>query len=439
MDWKGGEVYRCLVNEFRITESYTSINESIKRLVLFKYMRYEVVEIMSNNVFIGACFPPEILNELIKEDNIADLPANIFGWKIVKGLVDNGVGITVINEHKMPKFPKKRRLLSEEKKFIYQKVYFRCYRYLNISMLEKISKAISIEKELRKIRPKEIFVYSMHTPYLLPAVRYAKKYKSKIILIVPDLPEHMLGAYGFLLKTLKRIDGLILTKLRKYVDGYVLLSKYMAEELDIPEEQYIVVEGIADECKDENREDVIEKKDYILYSGAVSSRYGLSNFVESFLKASIPYQFWVCGSGDYVPVLKELSEKHSNIRYLGVVNRVELAKLQKEAVLLINPRSEREEYTKYSFPSKTMEYLLSSTPTMMEHLRGIPEEYFNYIITVKEGNWILSLREFYKLNDRERAAIGKKGHDFVVTEKNMTVQTKKIETFVRGLYENEQE
>ena len=38
----------------------------------------------------------------------------------------------------------------------------------------------------------------------------------------------------------------------------------------------------------------------------------------------------------------------------------------------VNPRQNNEEFTKYSFPSKTMEYLASGVPVVAYKLDGIP-------------------------------------------------------------------
>ena len=45
----------------------------------------------------------------------------------------------------------------------------------------------------------------------------------------------------------------------------------------------------------------------------------------------------------------------------------------------MNPRSADAEYTKYSFPSKTIEYLATGVPVVMNRLPGIPEEYEYFV------------------------------------------------------------
>ena len=58
--------------------------------------------------------------------------------------------------------------------------------------------------------------------------------------------------------------------------------------------------------------------------------------------------------------------------------------MQHKATILVNPRTSEGEFTKYSFPSKTMEYLLAGKSVVINRIPGIPEEYFNYVYTPKD-------------------------------------------------------
>ena len=56
--------------------------------------------------------------------------------------------------------------------------------------------------------------------------------------------------------------------------------------------------------------------------------------------------------------------------------------LDREIDELVVNGTDEGEYTKYSFPSKTMEYLLSGSKVVMYRLAGIGEEYYQYIRTI---------------------------------------------------------
>ena len=55
------------------------------------------------------------------------------------------------------------------------------------------------------------------------------------------------------------------------------------------------------------------------------------------------------------------------------------------AAVLVNPRPNNEEYTKYSFPSKDIEYLLSGKPTVAFLLDGMPKCYQDFLYVVDQN------------------------------------------------------
>ena len=66
---------------------------------------------------------------------------------------------------------------------------------------------------------------------------------------------------------------------------------------------------------------------------------------------------------------------------MGCVTPDKVVEYEKRALLLVNPRPTNETFSKFSFPSKTMEYLLSGTAVVSTKLPGIPEEYFDYMFS----------------------------------------------------------
>ena len=64
---------------------------------------------------------------------------------------------------------------------------------------------------------------------------------------------------------------------------------------------------------------------------------------------------------DLIESLLKKLQKDKRIIYWGVVEQKHVFEMQQQATLLVNPRKGHEEYTKYSFPSKTMEYMASGT------------------------------------------------------------------------------
>jgi len=96
---------------------------------------------------------------------------------------------------------------------------------------------------------------------------------------------------------------------------------------------------------------------------------------------------------------------------------------------MVNPRRPEGEFTRYSFPSKTMEYLASGRPVIMHWLAGIPEDYRPYLITPDTGDaqgLAAAMRRVAALPQAELRRIGAPGRDFVLTHKSPRVQIGKL-------------
>lgn len=387
---------------------------------------------MTNVTFVAACFPEQILNELIEKKDIDDIAANVFGQRICNCLSNSFSSVDVVNEHKNIRFPHQMRMIVPETEITLKNVRYHSYGYLNIVYLERWFKSIHIKKWLDILEPSVIVVYSLHTPYLQPVIDYKRKSNCKVIVVVPDLPEYMSDRKNWFWRYLKRRDINKLYKLSENADGFIILTKYMAEKLPISNKKVLVLEGIAEDfsfCES----DIEPKSNYILYSGSVSRMYGLPEFINSYIKSEIQEDLYICGAGSYVEELKKITKKNPKIKYLGILQRKHLKEIQRKACLLINPRNGNDEYTKYSFPSKTMEYLASGTPVMMEHLRGIPDEYYNYIIEVKNGDWITSLKNFSNGDKSIFNDLAKEAVYFIKNKKTVSAQSNRIKSFIESL------
>ena len=55
------------------------------------------------------------------------------------------------------------------------------------------------------------------------------------------------------------------------------------------------------------------------------------------------------------------------------------------ADVLVNPRPNNEEYTKYSFPSKNIEYLMTGKPVVAYMLDGMPAHYKKFLYEIPTG------------------------------------------------------
>lgn len=315
--------------------------------------------------------------------------------------------------------------------------------YLNLKYLAIYFKTKSLEKEAKKWAREHknenvtVFVYSMHSPFMA-AAKVIKRIipTAKIVLIVPDLPQFMDLGMSTVKKILKAIDWKKIQSLMKSVDKYVLYSKHMAEFLNIEDGTWTVMEGSINE-KDV-LDDAVEKNQDIIsvmYSGVCDLRYGIPELLDAFeLIKEENYELWITGAGNAVNLINERAEKDNRIKFYGFLpSRKELLLKQKQATMMINTRKPDEVASAYCFPSKLFEYMISGNPVLSFDIKGIPEEYFNYLVKMDEVSpkcIAESIKKVAQMPFDERNALGEKSKKFVIENKNKNAQAKKILEFV---------
>lgn len=400
-------------------------------------MKTEYLKSDSKFVFLGGMFYDGQEAEI--DANSKSLPqtaSNKLQWNLIRGLEQNLKSpLTLISAMFLGDFPlgyKKAVIKNQEfnhTDIAGHKDY--SVGFLNIPIIKHIFRKNAIKRCIKKnIAPANTelaFGYSMSTP-IVDNLLYIKELNPavKTCLIVPDLPEFMNvgGKKRLLFGILKRIDTKKLYKKIKGIDYFVVISKYMPEKLGVNKNRCVVVEGIADIDGANTAKTVTDVKN-IVYTGAISPKYGIDTLVGSFSALKDEnIKLTLAGSGkrEYIQNAQKTDKR---IDYLGTVSNDTARELQRGAYLLVNPRNSGDEYTKYSFPSKILEYMLSGTPVVTMALKGIPEEYYEHLIIVEN-----SLEETFKsalsLDAEELALKGKNAMEFVKREKNAFAQTKKI-------------
>ena len=388
-------------------------------------------------LFLSGLFPEQSKDEILNQSKgVIQFAANSLQWNFVKGF-DNFIKTDIISLPFIGSFP-----------FLYKKIYLRsikfehiigaddiCLSFINLPLLKQFFRYSSAKKELVKRLSNSnedvlIFIYSVNSPFLKAVVDVKNKFPNiKIILIVPDLPEFMSDSKNVFYKFLKKIDSKVIKSCLKKVDSFVLLTDTMADALNVTK-PWVRVEGIFDNSSDTKESRVSDEIKTILYTGTLAKRYGIKNLVDAFnLIDSINYRLLICGEGDYRNEIELNAQKDFRIRYLGQLPNDQILELQRKATVLVNPRTSEGNYTKYSFPSKTMEYLASGTPTILYKLDGIPEEYFPYCYIPNDES-ILSLKEIIiKVCEKPKEELEKFGNSakiFVHENKNPKAQVSKI-------------
>ena len=367
--------------------------------------------------------------------------ANTYQWALLDGFIENQADITLFNTLPVGTFPKYyNELAIPSRKWKYRDIDCEEIGFLNLHFFKQLSRKLNYIKKIRSwIKngrgEKTIVSYSLYLPFL-KALKWVKKThpEVKTSVVVTDL----YGKNG--IPTKNRIKAFLMQcyqkkidRLTKYIDSFVILTEHMKKPLSIGERPYIIVEGINGLSEENISAEKTEKK-AILYTGTLNYQFGINTLLDAFsLIEDDNYALWICGDGAAKERIISLSEEDSRIKFFGFLPKNEILKLQRQATVLINPRQNEGEYTKYSFPSKTIEYLASGTPLVAYKLDGIPDEYDEYLYYV-ENNSVEALKsklvEVCEQTDEERREFGERASKFVLENKNPQKQAERIIKFI---------
>ena len=402
-----------------------------------------------NVLFVGRFLPPKLLETIIDDSKgKIEMSNHNFEKSIIEGLCQHeDICLRCISIPEVYSYPaNNKKFYTKAEHFTYKGIEMFAVGFCNLRVIKEIWSIISFIIQLLKCINKyeghrvDIIV---NTPNerLLYGIKMTRLFSSKKItqtVIIPDIPSFVTS-----MDKQSAIKSFLLKFINKQVmiessnsDGLVLLTEAMMDFINKPI-PYMVMEGIVnvDLIKTVNV-DVQSEKEIILYAGTLRRIFGVMNLVEAFKKiGNENIELWICGSGDSKEAIENIAKNDKRIIFYGLVDSLTALKMLHKATILVNPRTSEGEYTKYSFPSKTMEYLFAGKSVIINRLLGIPEEYYDYVYTPNDET-ISALTEcismVLNLSKEERRIKAAKGKKFVTEKKNSFVQTGRILDMIRN-------
>ena len=398
-----------------------------------------------NIIWIGGVAEQEDFNKMQEKGN-NQIAANVTQLNYIEGLEENTKStVKILSSHFQPSFPKYKDIIIKSRTWERKGKENIDIGFINLPIVKHIIKKINLKKQMKKILNNDIsktdtnifFIYAMTFP-LMSLAKFIKNNiktnKYKICLIVPDLPEFMnMGKKSTIRKVLENVNEKLIKRYMKYIDTYVLFAENMADYLDL-ENNYISIEGMVNLKEIKVKNERIKKEKVIMYAGGLYNKYGVTNLAKAFDKLdNNEYELWLYGEGDAINDIKEMQKKNPRIIYKGTATNNQIKEIEKKVSLLVNPRPINEEYTKYSFPSKNLEYMLSGTAVLTTKLPAMPIEYNEYVYLFN-GSDVNSMSETLNkvLSDENLFEKGENAKKFVIEQKNNIIQTEKILKFIEG-------
>lgn len=396
--------------------------------------------------YCGSVCGGDVFNKTVAESKVKpSASAQNFETALIKGFsACDGVEVTVASAESVAAFPNGNRLfLKKRKDKLTSDITADIVPAINLPYIKNVCHANGTAalfrrwlKTCKADEPKCAFLYGLYPSVAKKMLKECRKSGCSIFAVITDVPATMF-TYTKSKNILKRLfSGSYRNRaveLQDKFDGYVFLTKQMSEAV-APSKPFVVIEAIADSTLFDSLPDVKKAEPRtVMYAGALYRKYGVDMIVSAFEKTENDCELQLFGSGDMESELAEKSKENPRIRYCGRVSRDEILKREREATLLLNFRNGEDEYTKYSFPSKMTEYMLSGTPLFTSRLDGIPEEYYAYVYSTSAKDAEQLAREMDEiLSDGEALSeMGRRAREFVMNKKNEKCQAGKIVDFLR--------
>ena len=373
-------------------------------------------------LFIGGYFDKNQEKEIIEKTiTSVDIAGNRFQDYFIQGFIESHF----VSELKILSAPLINTWPNGYKDFYFRGFkeenkspeYLKYVHFLNIWALRNIFRTKALKKAILKSKfyekdeeEKVVILYCPHTPFL-KAANYIKKLNPtiKTCMIVPDLPQYMnlSDKISIAYKILKKIDIHFFYKECNKIDSFILITDQMKSILKIGERPYKVIECIYGqknkELLNESQKEMILQSlnlsyecKKIVYTGKLAIKFGLINLIRAFsLINDDNIRLILCGNGDAVDEIQKASAKDKRIIFKGQVSSNVATEICRTATVLINPRQNNEEYTKYSFPSKIFEYLATGLPVISYKLDGMPDIYKDFLY-IPESDSIDDLAKMIK-------------------------------------------
>ncbi|WP_170200317.1 glycosyltransferase [Enteractinococcus coprophilus] len=397
-------------------------------------------------IFLGGMFP-QASADWIQRNSKGNIhnAANVMQWNLVRGLASHlGSKLNVVSSPFLGSFPKyfKKIRVPDFQLEIVSGAGGQGIGFLNLPGVKHVSRYFRLRRTLsaaiQTARPPHAVIAYSFSAVMAFSLRRVKRLDPTIVtcLVVPDLPGFMnLSAKRSLPR--KMLGKLLIKRLYKTledVDCAVVLTEPMVSYMGFTK-PHVVIEGIAPpsdapDLDQSSTESPASSDTMIVYTGGLNAAFGVLELVQAFSTLTDPsLRLVLCGVGDAVQAIEEYATSDQRIIYQGLLPHKEVVALQRQATVLVNPRQNTEEYVKYSFPSKLMEYMVSGTPTVAYDLDGMPAEYREHLFIVPEND-IASLaktiQQVLAQSPAQRRDFGHRARTFVQEQKNPEVQTKKI-------------
>ena len=394
-------------------------------------------------LYFGFNLPEHEYTSAVATDDGMPAQTQRFGWALLRALREVDIDVTTVSTAPVLDFPGNSKLVFRGSGFRDQDVSGVIVPFVNITGLKHLTRYVAFlragDRDAADSRPDAVLVHGVNSALLWSAIRIGGRFAAPVVVIITDPPVLRSSRDGRVAWQLKRMDGSLIRRALRRIDAAIVLTEQLATDFasDVP---HLLMEGIVDVTwSTQPRETRAAGTDpLVVYAGGVSAEYGVLDLLEAIRLAGPKWKLRIYGRGPAEALVRSAARESDQLEFFGVVGKEELSSAYASADVLVNPRPDHAAFTRYSFPSKILEYMASGTPVVSTKMLGMPADYEPYIIWSDSGPQGLAdaIARSLLLSPDESATFGSRAQAFAVQVKGPTAQGRRIRDFMESLIEN---
>jgi len=393
---------------------------------------------------LGFTVPQAAIDEILASDAHMPTQTHTFAWSVVESLRDAGAGVTLLSAKPLTSFPGNPSILVGGGRFNECGIDGVYLPFVNLTVAKHLTRFISAGALggalIHRWRPDAVLVHGVHSPFLLAAQVYRRVLGIPVVTILTDPPGVVLPTDSRLVAGLKQLDRAVVRWLLRGQDGVIALTTALADHY-APGAPVLVMEGIVSALPQTPAvtgvgADVAPQAT-IVYAGGLSRAYGVDRLVEAVLRLpETNVRLKLFGRGELEALVSQLAAGDPRVEPPRFTDRSEILHSYAKADVLVQPRPVEQDFVRYSFPSKLMEYLASGTPVVTTRLPGIPADYSDHVEWADPDDadgLSEAIRRVLALTPAERRERGARARDFVWRTRGRANQGRRMRDFLEGL------
>ncbi len=317
--------------------------------------------------------------------------------------------------------------------------------FVNVIGLKQLTIAISVLLHLLNWARRQggesrrnILVYNSLAYVAFPARVAAWLTRSRLVLILADVP---LPRHEFSL--LHELEDWAELRLIRHADAIVALTEQAAQNLGCGK-PYLIIEGgwspsgVASESAEDT--DPHEQGSWmdprrVVFAGTLNAVSGIELAIAAATGSHQDhFTLHIFGSGPLQSIVDAASAQHPDqITYHGRVSHEVVYHAEVSAGVLVCPRLPDGYITRYTFPSKLVEYMAAGVPVVVNRLEGLPKEYLPYVNIPEDttpASWAELICEIVTDRTGGYQSRARRASVFIKTQRNWDVQVTKLAAFL---------